>query len=172
MKISIVVAAADDNAIGKDKGLLWHLPKDMEFFKKVTYGHHVLMGRKSYESIPEQYRPLKGRVNIIITRQQEFKAEGCRIVSSAEEGIGFAKDNGEEELMILGGGQIYKQLLGQTDKIYLTRVHHSFPEADTFFPELDLNEWKLLRNEKHAADEKHLYSFEFIELERKELEKN
>jgi dihydrofolate reductase len=167
MIISIVVAAADDNAIGKNKGLLWHLPKDMDFFKKVTYGHHVLMGRKSYESIPEQYRPLKGRVNIIITRQKDFIAEGCKIVSSAEEGIQFAKDNGEEELMILGGGEIYKQLLDKTDKIYLTRVHHTFPDADTFFPALADSEWKTTSTEKHPADSKHLYDFEFVVLERK-----
>jgi dihydrofolate reductase len=167
MKISFVVAVAENQAIGKNKGLLWHLPKDMEFFKKTTYGHHVLMGRKSYESIPEQFRPLKGRVNIIVTRQQNFTAEGCRIVSSAEEGIQFAKDNGEDELMILGGGEIYKQLLDRADRIYLTRVHHSFPDADTFFPELTENEWRVVSNEKYMADEKHLYDFEFIYLERK-----
>jgi dihydrofolate reductase len=167
MKISFVVAVAENQAIGKNKGLLWHLPKDMEFFKKTTYGHHVLMGRKSYESIPEQFRPLKGRVNIIVTRQQNFTAEGCRIVSSAEEGIQFAKDNGEDELMILGGGEIYKQLLDRADRIYLTRVHHSFPDADTFFPELVESDWRVISNEKHPADEKHLYDFEFIHLERK-----
>src|SRR5687767_4653834 len=166
MKISAVVAAAENNAIGKNKGLLWHLPKDMEFFKKVTYGHHVLMGRKSYESIPEQFRPLKGRVNIIVTRQQQFTAEGCKIVSSAEEGIQFAKDNGEDELMILGGGEIYKQALSKTDKVYLTRVYHSFEEADTFFPELPETEWKVVCSDKHSADEKHKYDFEFLELER------
>jgi dihydrofolate reductase len=167
MKISMVVAAAENNAIGKNKGLLWHLPKDLEFFKKVTYGHHVLMGRKSYESIPEQFRPLKGRVNIIVTRQQEFTAEGCKIVSNAEEGIQFAKDNGEDELMILGGGEIYKQLLNKTNKVYLTRVYHSFPDADTFFPELNENDWKVICAEKHSADDRHKYDFEFIELERK-----
>src|SRR5690348_9248531 len=111
MKISSVVAVAENNAIGKNKGLLWHLPKDLEFFRDVTYGHHVLMGRKSYESIPEKYRPLKGRINIIVTRQKDFKADGCIVVASAEEGIQYAKDNGENELMILGGGEIYKYLL-------------------------------------------------------------
>ena len=166
MKISIVVAVAENNAIGKNKGLLWHLPKDMEFFRSVTYGHHVLMGRKSYESIPEKFRPLKGRVNIIVTRQKDFRAEGCKVVSGFEEGIEFAKDSGEEELMILGGGEVYKQLLQKTDKIYLTKVHHSFPDADTFFPELEKSEWKEVNNEKHPADEKHKYDFEFTVLER------
>src|SRR5688572_16262883 len=136
MKISAVVAASENNAIGLKGNLLWHLPKDMKYFKEVTYGHHVLMGRKSYESIPEKFRPLDGRVNIIVTRQNNFKAEGCQVVASLEDGIQFAKDNGEDELMILGGGEIYKQALSKTDKVYLTRVYHSFEEADTFFPEL------------------------------------
>jgi dihydrofolate reductase len=167
MKMSIVVAASDDSVIGKNNGLPWHLPKDIEFLKKVTYGHHVLMGRKSYECIPEQFRPLKGRVNIVITRQSNFKPEGCKIVSSPEEGIQFAKDNGEEELMILGGGEIYKQLMDKTDKIYLTRVHHTFSDADTFFPELDDNKWKQMSIETHQADSKHQYDFDFVVLERK-----
>lgn len=166
MKLSIVVAVAENNAIGKNKGLLWHLPKDMEYFRKITWGHYVLMGRKSYESIPEKFRPLKGRVNIIVTRQEDFKAEGCKVVSSAEEGIQFAKDNGEEELMILGGGEIYRQLLSKTDKLYLTKVHHSFPDGDTFFPELVKDEWRVISNEKHSPDEKHKYAFEFTELEK------
>ena len=166
MKISSVVAVAENNAIGKNKGLLWHLPKDMEYFRNVTYGHHVLMGRKSYESIPEKYRPLKGRVNIIVTGQKDFKAEGCRVVQSAEDGIQFAKDNGEEELMILGGGEIYKHLLDKTDRIYLTKVYHTFLEADTFFPELVSEDWKVVSSEKHSADEKHQYDFEFVVLDR------
>ena len=166
MKISAVVAVAENNAIGKNKNLLWRLPKDMEYFKNVTWGHYVLMGRKSYESIPARFRPLAGRVNIIITRQQDFKAEGCKVFSSAEEGIEFAKDMGERELMILGGGEIYKQLLPKTDKIYLTKVHHSFSDADTFFPELVSSEWRVVSSEKHLPDEKHKYAFEFTELER------
>ena len=166
MKISAIVAVAENNAIGKNKNLLWHLPKDMEYFKNVTWGHYVLMGRKSYESIPAKFRPLAGRVNIIVTRQKDFKAEGCKVFSSAEEGIEFAKDMGEGELMILGGGEIYKQLLRKTDKIYLTKVRHSFPDADTFFPQLANDEWKIINNEKHSPDEKHKYAFEFIELER------
>ena len=166
MKISIAVAVAENNAIGKNKTLLWHLPKDMEYFQKTTWGHYVLMGRKSYESIPAKYRPLKGRINIIVTRQKDFIAEGCKVVSSAEEGIQLAKENGETELMILGGGEIYKQLLSKADKIYLTKVHHSFSDADTFFPELNMAEWKAIKTEPYSADEKHKYAFDFIELER------
>ncbi len=168
MKISIVVAVAENNAIGKNNGLLWHLPKDLEFFRKVTWGHHVLMGRKSYESIPEKFRPLKGRVNIIVTRQEDFKAEGCKVVSTFDEGIAFAKDCGEQELMILGGGEVYRQLLGRVHKIYFTKVHHTFPEADTFFPELKTNEWRVVSEENHRSDEKHKYKFDFMVLERKE----
>ncbi|MES2621342.1 MAG: dihydrofolate reductase [Bacteroidota bacterium] len=166
MRMSSVVAVSDNNAIGKDKGLLWHLPKDMEYFKAVTYGHHVLMGRKSFESIPEKYRPLRGRVNIIVTRQKDFIAEGCKVVSTAEEGVQYAKDNGEDELMVLGGGEIYKYLLAKTDRIYLTKVRHTFLDADTFFPELIADEWNVKSNEKHSADEKHLYDFEFLVIDR------
>ena len=169
MKISSVVAAADNNAIGKNFGLLWHLPKDLKFFRDVTYGHHVLMGRKSYESIPLKYRPLDGRVNIIVSRKKDFVAEGCKVVSTVEEGVDFAKGAGENELMILGGGEIYKYALPFTDRVYLTRVHHTFSDADTFFPELPSNEWKEISIEKHSADEKHKYSFDFVVMDRKVL---
>ena len=167
MQISLVVAAAENNAIGLNGELLWRLPKDMKFFKDTTYGHHVLMGRKSYESLPPKFRPLPGRPNVIITRNKDFKAEGCKVVSSVEEGIQFAKDNGEQELMVLGGGEIYKQALALADRIYLTRVHHSFPNADTFFPELPIGQWEQASLEKHLKDEKHLYDFDFIVLNRK-----
>lgn len=166
MKVSIVVAVSDNNAIGAGGTLLWHLPKDMQYFKQLTWGHHVLMGRKTWESLPEKFRPLPGRVNIVVTRQKDFKPEGCLVAGDVDEAIAFAKNGGETELMVIGGGEIYKQIFDKTDKVYLTRVHATFIDADTFSPELSSEVWKELNREEHAADEKHQYAFEFIVLER------
>ncbi len=167
MKISIVVAMADDNAIGANGKLLWRLPKDMQYFKEVTWGHHVLMGRKTWDSIPPKFSPLPGRVNIIVTRQKGYVSEGAKVVESVEEGIEIARLAGEQELMIIGGGEIYQQALPHTNKIYLTRVHHTFAEADTFFPQLNMAEWNAVNGEWNMADEKNEFDFEFIVLERK-----
>ena len=166
MKISIVVAVSDNNAIGAGGALLWHLPKDMKYFKEVTTGHHVLMGRKTWESIPEKYRPLSGRVNIVITRQKDFKAEGAVVVRDLDEGIALAKKAGETELMVIGGGEIYKQVFPKTDKVYLTKVHATFIEADTFSPDILNDHWKVVSTETHWADEKHKHHFDFVVLER------
>lgn len=167
MKISIVVAMADNSAIGANGKLLWRLPKDMQYFKEVTWGHHVLMGRKTWDSIPPKFSPLPGRVNIIVTRQKGYVSEGAIVVESVEDGIEIARRAGEQELMIIGGGEIYKQALPLTNKIYLTKVHHTFTDADTFFPELDMEQWSTLNGEWNMADEKNEFDFEFIVLERK-----
>lgn len=167
MKISLVVAVSDNNAIGRAGDLLWRLPKDMQFFKTVTMGHHVLMGRKTYESIPEKFRPLPGRVNLVVTRQPGYQAPGCKVVGTVEEAIEFAKANEETELMVIGGGEIYRQLFDAADKIFLTQVHHRFADADTFFPEVVNYWWQPVFRERHFADEKHAYDFEFIVLEKK-----
>lgn len=169
MKISIVVAVSDNDAIGTGGDLLWRLPKDMQYFKEVTLGHHVVMGRKTYESIPEKFRPLPGRVNVVITRQKGYQAPGCKIVSSVEEAIKFAEMNEEDEVMIIGGGEVYREVFGIADKIYLTKVHHTFRGADTYFPEVTKLNWQPVFRERHFADEKHKYDFEFIVLERKRL---
>jgi dihydrofolate reductase len=165
MVISIVVAVSENNAIGANGNLLWHLPNDMNHFKNITMGHHVVMGRKTYESIPPKFRPLPGRKNIIISRQQNFVIDGCITVNGIQEAITLAEKAGEEELMIIGGGDIYHQSFSVADKIYLTKVHHTFEEADTFFPETT-SEWKVIKSESHLADEKHKYRYDFIELER------
>src|SRR5580698_6891699 len=124
MKISAVVAASENNAIGLKGKLLWRLPLDMEFFKNVTMGHYVLMGRKSWDALPPKYRPLSGRVNMVITRQKDFKAEEALVFPTIDEGIMYAEAHGEKELMIIGGGEIFKQALPEIDRVYLTRVHH------------------------------------------------
>ena len=167
MIISAVVAVGLNNEIGAKGDLLWVLPKDMAHFKNITWGHHVLMGRKSFESIPAKFRPLAGRPNIVVSRDASLRYEGCKNVTTIEEGIEFARANGEEELMIIGGGEIYKLLYPITDRIHLTSVHHAFPEADTHFPEIEKDKWETVSTELIKADEKHKYDFEFIELRRK-----
>ena len=166
MKISLIVAVSENGVIGKDNDLIWHLPKDMQFFKKITIGHHVIMGRRNFESIPHKYRPLSNRTNIIITRQSEYKAEGCIVVNSVETALEIAKNNGDIEPFIIGGGQIYRIAIEKNlvDKIYLTKIHHSF-KGDTFFPKLS-SDWKETNKIENKADDKHKYNYDFITLER------
>jgi dihydrofolate reductase len=166
MILSIIVAVAENNVIGKDNQLVWHLPADMKFFKEKTSGHFIITGRKNYESIPEKYRPLPNRTNIVITRQKNYHAPFAIVISSIEEALTFAKDKSEEgEVFIIGGAEIYKQTLGVCNRIYLTRIHHSF-EGDAFFPELNKAEWFMVYSEKHPADEKNKHSFTFETWER------
>ena len=155
MKASLIVAVSQNGVIGKDNDLIWHLPKDMKFFKDTTMGHHVIMGRKNFESIPHKYRPLPNRTNVIITRNSDYKAEGCLVVNSVEEALEVAKQNGDTHPFIIGGGQIYKLALENNlvDKIYLTKVHHSF-DGDTFFPELN-PDWIELKREDYFKDDNH-----------------
>ena len=164
MKVSLIVAVSENGVIGKNNDLIWHLPNDMRFFKETTMGHHVIMGRKNFESIPHKYSPLPNRTNVVITRQTDYTAEGCVVVNSVEAAIEIAKQNGDKEPFIIGGGQIYKIALENNlaDRIYLTKVHHSF-EGDTFFPELHAD-WKEVNKVEHKADEKHSYDYDFITL--------
>ena len=167
MIVSIIVAASSNNVIGKDNDLIWHLPVDMNFFRTKTNSHHVIMGRKNFESIPHKYRPLPNRTNIIITRQSDYKAEGSIVVNSVEEALKVAKSNEENEAFIIGGGQIYKLAVdaGIADKIYLTKIHHSF-DGDTFFPELN-SDWIEVNREDCFKDDNHKYDYSFIVLEKK-----
>ena len=167
MKVSLIVAVSENGVIGKDNDLIWHLPKDMRFFKDTTLGHHVIMGRKNFESIPHKFRPLPNRTNIVITRQSDYKAEDSIVVNSVEEALKVAKSNGENEAFIIGGGQIYKLALEANliDRIYLTRIHHSF-DGDTFFPELS-SDWEEINREDCFKDNNHKYDYSFIVLEKK-----
>jgi dihydrofolate reductase len=165
MLLSAVVAASENNAIGKDNKLLWHLPNDLKFFKNITWAMPVLMGRKSFESINS--KPLKGRFNIIITRQTDFSAEGVAVAKSIDDAIAIAQQHDYKELMILGGGEIYRLALPKTDRIYITRVHARFEDADAFFPAIDESEWELTSNEDFFKDEKHAYDYSFQVWERK-----
>jgi dihydrofolate reductase len=160
MIVSLIVAVAENNVIGKDNDLIWHLPKDMAFFKETTLNHYVVTGRKNYESIPPKYRPLKGRTNVVVTRQQDYSEEGCLVVHSIEDGIELAKVNGESECFIIGGGQIYKSVLekGLVNRLYITHILESF-KGDTFFPTLNEGEWEEETLLTHLKDEKNKHSF-------------
>lgn len=153
--ITIIAAASQNNALGKDNNLLWHLPEDFKRFKQITTGHYIIMGRKTFESFP---KPLPNRTHIIITRQSEYIAEGCIVVNSLEDAVKSAPKN--EEVFIIGGAQIYEQSLQFADKIDLTRVHAKL-DADAFFPDFDTSEWDLVFSEKHFKDDKHIYDYTF-----------
>lgn len=159
--VSAIVAAAENNAIGKDNQLLWHLPNDLRFFKRTTTGHPVIMGRKTYESVG---KPLPNRRNIIITRQAGYAVEGAEVVHSLTEALEGC--SGEAEVFVVGGAEIYDQALPVIDRIYLTRVH-AVLSADSFFPELDEREWLLVSAENHPVDNRHAYSYTFRIYERR-----
>lgn len=155
----MIAAAAENNALGKDNDLLWHLPDDFKRFKKLTTGHKIIMGRKTFESFP---KPLPNRVHIIITRDKnyEVKFNDCLVVHSLEEALNLVEN--EEISFIIGGGEIYKQGEPFANKIELTRVHATFQDADTFFPEIDEKKWKLVAEEYHPKDENHKYDFTYL----------
>ncbi|MFM2230561.1 MAG: hypothetical protein RL607_1819 [Bacteroidota bacterium] len=153
--ITLIAAAAENNALGKDNQLVWHLPDDFKRFKSLTTGHFIVMGRKTFESFP---KPLPNRTHVIITRQMDYTAPDCLVAHSLEEAIQRCPNDAEN--FIIGGAEIYTQALPFADKIELTRVHAHF-EADAFFPEFDTTEWKLEAEEFHPNDEKHSCSFTF-----------
>ncbi|MBL4643597.1 MAG: dihydrofolate reductase [Flavobacteriaceae bacterium] len=156
--ITIIAAIANNNALGRDNDLIWHLPADLKRFKKVTSGHHILMGRNTFESIG---KPLPNRTTVIITRNSDYKAEGCIVVDSIEKAIDVAKE--DEQIFIIGGAQIYKQTIASNlvDQLDITKVHHAF-DADVFFPEIDTAIWKEVSREGFVADDKNKYDYSFI----------
>lgn len=158
MKVIIIAAVAQNGGIGKDNDLPWSLPDDMKFFKETTKGHSVIMGRKNYESIPHKFRPLPNRQNIVVTRQDDYRAEGCTVVNSIQEGIEKANKNGD--LYIIGGGQIYTEALENdlVDEMLLTEVQASI-DADVFFPEFNNEEWLASEISRHEKDSAHSYPF-------------
>ena len=161
MKISMIAAMGQNRVIGKDNDIPWHLPDDFQYFKKTTEGHYVLMGRKNYESLPPKFKPLPNRPNVVITRNESYDAPGTEVVNSLEGAIEIARKNNEEEVFIIGGGEIYKLGLAYADTIYLTEINGEF-EGQTIFPEFDKSEWKEISREHHSTDERHKYSFDFV----------
>lgn len=154
--ISIIVAIAANNAIGKDNDLLWHISKDLKRFKELTQGHFIVMGKKTYFSLPR--RPLPNRTSMIITDVEGEEIDGCLMAYSIEDAI--LKMNPDGENFIIGGGSIYTQFLGHTNKIYLTRVNKDF-EADTFFPEFSLEDWKLIEEKQITDDQQNDFTYSF-----------
>jgi dihydrofolate reductase len=163
MIISCIVATAHNNVIGKDNGIPWYLPADLQYFKKITLGHHIIMGRNCYESIG---KPLPKRTNVIITRDAFFISSNCIITRSISEALSIAHENGEEEVFIIGGGQIYEQTQDLWDRLYLTEVD-LVTEGDVYFPHLDMTEWREVSAVSHKADEKNEFDYVFKVLERK-----
>jgi len=153
--IALVVATGKNNAIGKDNKLLWHLPVDLKFFKSITLGHPIIMGRTTFDSVG---KPLPGRRNIVVSRNKNLKIEGCEVCNSLEDAVSLCKDN--ETIMIVGGEEIYRQSMQIVDRIYRTLVNIS-PEADRFFPEINLDEWKIVASEFRPADDKNLIDCTF-----------
>lgn len=163
MKKFIIIAAIDKNfALGKDNDLVWHLPDDFKRFKDLTTGHHIIMGRKTFESFP---KPLPNRKHIIITNQKNYQKENCIVVHSIEEALLLSPEN--EVTYIIGGGQIYKQALEYASVLELTQINHVFESVDTFFPSFNIDEWLLESSIFHPKDEKHLYDFYFNTYKRK-----
>lgn len=160
--VSAIVAMSENRIIGKNNQLPWRLPADLKHFKAITTGHVILMGRKTYESIG---KPLPNRINMIITRDVRFNARGCKIVHSVEEAIEQASAENQKEMFIIGGAQIYQQCLPQTQRIYLTIVHHHF-DGDVSFPELNQSEWSEIERIRYPADNENIYSYSFVRLER------
>ncbi len=157
MLISLIVAASTNHVIGKNNQLLWSLPNDMKFFKNTTWAMPVLMGRKTYESLG---KPLPGRLNIIITRQTNWKPEGVTIVHSLNEAIKVAAAADYKEAFVIGGGEIFKEAMNVADKIYITRVDAEL-DGDAFFPVIDTTKWKMVSEDPHPADAKHAYAYHF-----------
>ena len=160
--ISIIVAIAENRAIGRDNRLLWHISEDLKRFKKLTTGHTLIMGRNTFLSLPNGALP--NRRHIVITDQEGERFEGCEMAVSLDEAIQLAGD--QEECFVIGGGMVYKQFLPLAGKLYLTRVHESF-DADTFFPEIDFSQWRALASEHLAAGDKNEYAHTYTEYIRK-----
>lgn len=160
--LSIVVAVSENNAIGKDNQLLWHLPTDLKHFKEITSGNTIIMGRKTYDSIG---RPLPNRRNIVITRSTDLELPNVEVVNTLEAALALCDDEKEKQIFVIGGAEIYKHALPLANKIYLTTVHQTY-DADVFFPDLNKEDWKETSSAYHQADEKNNVAYTFSTLER------
>ena len=163
MIISLIVAMDEKRGIGKDGKLPWRLSSDLKRFRELTMGHHMIVGRKTFESIG---KPLPGRQTIVVTHNAGFKADGCLVAGSVQAALALAQERGEPEVFVIGGAEIYAQVIDVADRVYLTQVHAEV-DADTFFPELKPDTWTEIQSTFQAADERNQYSFSFKQLERK-----
>ncbi|HEY0299526.1 MAG TPA: dihydrofolate reductase [Arachidicoccus sp.] len=165
MTISMIVAAAENNAIGKNNQMLWNMPNDFKYFKNQTWGLPVLMGRRTFQALNNE--ALTGRLNIILTRDKNFDAKGAVIVHKIDDAMFLAQEHHYNELMVIGGADIYRQLLPKTHKVLLTRIYATFEDGDAFFPELNPKEWTMTSEDKFLKDEKNPYNYSFQVWERK-----
>ncbi len=168
MKISQIVAIGSNNAIGKDNKLLWHLPKDMAWFKSKTITNPVIMGRLTMSALK---KPLPNRRNIVLSSNPNIILPGFEWAKTVEQALQMANRTAKEEIFIIGGGKVYAALQEFTNKLYLTTIDASFEEADTFFPPIDLSNWEMTFEEQHQKDEKHAYNFAFKIFEKKSIDK-
>jgi dihydrofolate reductase len=161
MKVALIVAMDLERGIGKNNDLMWHLPNDMKFFKEMTLGHVVVMGRKNWDSIPSKYRPLSDRENVVLTRNKDYQSEGCVVLHDLVEVWEKYQDEEDRVIFIIGGGEIYKQALasGLVEEMYITHVNKRYG-ADTFFPDFDMKEWKVEVIQNQEKDEKHEVEFQ------------
>jgi dihydrofolate reductase len=167
MKTALIVAIDANRGIGKNNDLMWHLPNDMKFFKETTQNQIVVMGRKNYDSIPERFRPLPNRLNVVLTRNLSFNAPGCKVFTSLTDCLEFFKDEKEKTVFIIGGGEIYKMALdsGRIDEMFITYIDKSYG-ADTFFPEFDKTQWHQNLVTEQAKDDAHDASYQIIQYTR------
>lgn len=159
--ITIIAAIGVNNELGKDNDLIWHLPADLKRFKKITTGHHIIMGRKTYESIG---KPLPNRTTVIITRNKNYQAEGCLVTQSLESAIEIAKN--DDNAFVIGGAKIYKKAIELVDELDICEVHRTF-DADVFFPTIDKNIWEETKREEFKSDEKNIYDYSFVKYKRR-----
>lgn len=168
MHLAIIVAAAENGVIGRNNALPWHLPGDLQYFKRVTMGKPIVMGRKTFESIG---RPLPGRTNVVISRDPEYSAEGVRVVGSLDTALRMAQDialiDGAEELVVIGGAEIYRDALPLARRLYLTEVH-AVIDGDAHLPDIDWGHWREIRRERHAAEGNNPYDYSFVVFERRD----
>jgi len=156
MTISIIVAISENNAIGKNGKIPWHLPNDLQHFKQTTLGSHIIMGRKTYESIG---KPLPGRTNVVVTKQRNLKIKGCEVVNSLDAALAISRLANQKEVFIIGGASIYETMLSDAEKLYITQVNINIDDADTFFPEYDSQMWIEAKSNPFLPDEQHKYGY-------------
>ncbi len=166
MIVSLIAALTTNRVIGKNNDLPWRLPDDMKYFMQTTKGHTVIMGRKNYDSLPDKFKPLPNRMNIVVTRQKELKAPGCTVVHSLDKAIELAKAANENEVFNIGGAELFTLGLGNADRLYLTEIHTEI-QGDTYFPILNKSEWNETSRTHHAADDRHAFAFDFVVYNRK-----
>lgn len=166
MIVSAIAALSRNRVIGKDNDLPWRLPDDMKFFMQTTKGHHVVMGRKNYDSLKEKFKPLPDRTNIVITRQEQFSAPGCVVVHGIAAALSIAGKNAEKECFIIGGAEIYQIAMPYTTRLYLTEID-AVVEGDTYFPAIRKQEWKEVSRKHHPADDRHPYAFDIAVYDRR-----